>query len=141
MAKKGSVCSLYLIGLVLVVIGCFLPLTASKFFGGGSSAFSAITDGSGDLKVGAILALCGAIAGIVFCFVSLGAKLPVKLISLIVSLAGGVYMVLSYLNLAPWAKNVAKFANKAVGNHIGIGLIVILAGWVIAIVGYLQNKE
>ena len=38
-------------------------ITASKFFGGGSSAISAITDGSGDLKVAAILALAGAIAG------------------------------------------------------------------------------
>ena len=66
MAKKSNL-NLYLIGLVLVVIGCFLPLTASKFFGGGSSAFKAITNGSGDLKIGSILALGGAIAGIVFC--------------------------------------------------------------------------
>lgn len=141
MAKKSSVFSLYLCGLILVVIGCFLPLTASKFFGGGSSAISAITDGSGDLKVAAILALVGAVVGIVACFVSLGNNRLIKLVSLIVSVAGGVYMVLSYLNLAPWAKNVVKLVNKGVGNHIGIGLIVILAGWVIAIVGYLQNRD
>lgn len=141
MAKKSSVFSLYLCGLILVVIGCFLPLTASKFFGGGSSAISAITDGSGDLKVAAILALVGAVVGIVACFVSLGNNRLIKLVSLIVSVAGGVYMVLSYLNLAPWAKNVVKLVNKGVGNHIGIGLIVILAGWVIAIIGYLQNRD
>ncbi len=141
MAKKGSAVSLYLIGLVLVVIGCFLPLTSSKFFGGGSSAFSAITDGSGDLKVGAILAFAGAIAGIVFSFVSLGSKLPVKLISLIVSIVGGLYVVLSYMNLAPWAKNAVKLINKGVGNGIGIGLIIIVVGWVVAVVGYLQNKD
>ena len=40
MAKKSNL-PLYLIGMALVVIGCFLPLTASKFFGGGSSAFHA----------------------------------------------------------------------------------------------------
>ncbi|MBR1722328.1 MAG: hypothetical protein IJ727_07605, partial [Treponema sp.] len=85
MARKGSSLNLYLVGLALVVIGCFLPLTASKFFGGGSSAFKAITNGSGDLKIGALLALCGALAGIAFCFVSLKVKLPVKLLSLIVS--------------------------------------------------------
>ena len=141
MAKKGSVVSLYLIGLVLVVIGCFLPLTASKFFGGGSSAFNAITDGSGDLKVGAILALCGAIAGIVFCFVSLGVKLPLKLISLIVSIAGGIYVLLNYYNLAPWAKGIAKAFGKATGTHIGIGLIVIIIGWVVALVGWLQSRD
>ena len=141
MAKKSGSLSLYLIGLVLVVIGCFLPLTASKFFGGGSSAFHAITDGSGDLKIGSILALGGAIAGIVFCFVSLKAKLPVKLVSLIVSIVGGLYVLLNYLNLAPWAKGVVKFAHKATGTGIGIGLIVILAGWVIAILGWLKTRD
>ncbi|MCR4823387.1 MAG: hypothetical protein K5873_11020 [Treponema sp.] len=141
MAKKSVKISLYLIGLALVVIGCFLPLTASKFFGGGASAFDAIVDGSGDLKIGSILALGGAIAGIVFSFVSLGTKLPVKLISLIVSIVGGIYVLLNYLNLAPWAKGLVKFAHKAAGNSIGIGLIVIIIGWVIALVGYFQNKD
>ncbi len=141
MGKKSGTLSLYLIGLALVVIGCFLPLTASKFFGGGTSAFNAIVDGSGDLKIGSILALGGAIAGIVFCFVSLGTKLPVKLISLIVSIVGGIYVLLNYLNLAPWAKGLVKMAHKAAGNHIGIGLIVIIIGWVIALLGWLKNKD
>ena len=141
MAKKSGTLSLYLIGLALVVIGCFLPLTASKFFGGGSSAFNAIVDGSGDLKIGSILALGGAIAGIVFCFVSLKVKLPVKLIALIVSIIGGLYVLLNYLNLAPWAKGLVKMAHKAVGNHIGIGLIVIILGWVIALVGWSQSRD
>ena len=141
MSKKSGTLSLYLIGMVLVVIGCFLPLTASKFFGGGSSAFNAITDGSGDLKIGSILALGGAVAGIVFCFVSLKAKLPVKLISLIVSIAGGIYVLMSYMNLAPWAKNLAKFAHKATGSNPSLGLIIILAGWVIALVGWLKTRD
>ena len=141
MAKKGSVFSLYLIGLALVVIGCFLPLTASKFFGGGQSAFHAITNGSGDLKIGAILALCGAIAGIVFCFVSLGVKVPVKLISLIVSIVGGVYVWICYMNGGALAKGVFKAAMKVSGSKPGIGLIVILAGWVIALVGWLQSRD
>jgi len=141
MAKKSANLSLYLIGMALVVIGCFLPLTASKFFGGGTSAFDAIVDGSGDLKIGSILALGGAIAGVVFCFVSLGSKLPVKLISLIVSIVGGIYVLLNYLNLAPWAKGLVKFAHKATGSSIGIGLIVIVIGWVIALVGYFKNKD
>ncbi|MBR4321557.1 hypothetical protein [Treponema sp.] len=140
MAKKSNL-PLYLIGMVLVVIGCFLPLTASKFFGGGTSAFNAITDGSGDLKIGSILALGGAIAGIVFCFVTLRAKLPVKLISLIVSIAGGIYVLLNYLNLAPWAKGIVKFAHKAAGTGIGIGLIVIVIGWLIALCGWLKTRD
>ena len=140
MGKKSSPISLYLIGLVLVAVGCFLPLTGTSF-GSGRSAFDAITNGSGDIKVGSILALAGAVAGIIFSFVSLKAKLPVKLLSLIVSIAGGVYVVLSYLNLAPWAKSLTKFAHQTVGTHIAIGLIVILAGWVIALVGWLQTRD
>jgi len=140
MAKKSNL-PLYLIGMVLVVIGCFLPLTASKFFGGGTSAFNAITDGSGDLKVGSILALGGAIAGIVFCFVSVGTKLPVKLISLIVSVVGGVYVLLSYMNLAPWAKGITKAALKLTGTKPGIGLILIIIGWVVALVGWMQSRD
>ena len=139
MAKKSTL-PLYLIGMALVVIGCFLPLTGTSF-GSGSSAFKAITDGSGDLKVGSILALGGAIAGIVFCFVSLKAKFPVKLISLIVSIVGGVYVLINYMNLAPWAKKAVSLFNKGTGTHIGIGLIVILIGWVIAVLGWLQSRD
>ena len=141
MAKKSGSLSLYLIGLVLVVIGCFLPLTASKFFGGGSSAFHAITDGSGDLKIGSILALGGAIAGIVFCFVSLKAKLPVKLISLVVSIVGGVYVWICYMNGGALAKGLFKASLKITGSKPGIGLIVILADWVIAILGWLKTRD
>ena len=139
MAKKSTL-PLYLIGMALVVIGCFLPLTGTSF-GSGSSAFKAITDGSGDLKVGSILALGGAIAGIVFCFVSLKAKFPVKLISLIVSIIGGVYVLVSYLGLNPMAKKAIGFANKLVGAHIGIGLIVIIIGWIVACVGWLKSRD
>lgn len=141
MAKKSSTVSLYLIGLALVVIGCFLPLTASKFFGGGSSAFKAITDGSGDLKVGSILALGGAIAGIVFCFVQIKSKLPVKLVSLIVSVVGGVYVWVSYMNGGALLKGAVKFGLKVSGTKPGIGLIVILIGWVVALAGWLQTRD
>ena len=140
MAKKPNL-NLYLIGLLLVVIGCFLPLTASKFFGGGSSAFKAITNGSGDLKIGSILALGGAIAGIVFCFVNLGVKLPVKLISLIASIVGGVYVWYCYMNGGAILKGAVKLGLKASGSKPGIGLILILAGWVIALLGWLKNRD
>ena len=93
----------------------------SSFFGGGSSAFHAITDGSGDLKIGSILALGGAIAGIVFCFVSLKAKLPVKLISLIVSIVGGVYVWICYMNGGALAKGLFKASLKITGSKPGIG--------------------
>lgn len=141
MSKKSSSLNLYLIGLALVVLGCFLPLTASKFFGGGLSAFKAITNGSGDLKIGSILALGGAVAGIVFCFISLKSKLPVKLISLIASIVGGVYVWYCYMNGGALLKGAVKLGLKATGSKPGLGLILIAIGWVIALLGWLKTRD
>ncbi len=140
MSKKSSVISLYLIGMVLVLVGCFLPLTASKLFGDGSTAFNAIQDGSGTIRVGAILAFAGAIAGIVFSFISVRG-LPVRILSLLVSIAGGVYVWFNYMNASGFAKGLMKGALKVTGSKPGIGLIIIAAGWVIALLGYFQNKD
>ncbi len=141
MAKKSGGISLYLIGMIVVVVGCFLPLVAHTTFGfDGGNAFGAITDGSGDLKVAAILAFAGAVAGIIFSFVSLKG-IPAKLIALIVSVAGGIYMVISMLNLNPVAKKAAKLIGNVFGSKPGLGLILIIIGWIIAIVGYVQNKD
>lgn len=140
MAKKNAI-NLYLIGMIVIIVGAFFPLTSSSTFGfNGSNVIDAITDGSGDLKIAAILALVGAVCGIIFSFVSVKG-VPLKLISLIVSVAGGIYMVLSYLNLNPVAKNVSNFLNKAMGIKPAIGLFLIIIGWVVAIVGYVKNKE
>lgn len=139
MAKKSSF-NLFLIGMIVVAIGCFLPLTSSKIFGGSSSAFNAITaDGSGAVKIGAILAFLGAIAGIVFSFVSLKG-IPIRLISLIVSIAGGIYVVISYLNVGGVGKSLMKGFAKATQTGPGIGLFVIIIGWILAIAGYIKNR-
>lgn len=141
MGKKKSVIGLFLIGMVLVVVGCFLPLTSASNFGlNGKSAFDAITaNGSGVLKVGSILALAGAVAGIVFSFVSVKGA-PVKLISLIVSMVGGAYVIINYLNVGGIAKHAIKFANSIAGTKPSIGLFVIIAGWILGIVGLLKSK-
>lgn len=139
MAKKSSF-NLFLIGMIVVAIGCFLPLTSSKIFGGSSSAFNAITaDGSGAVKIGAILAFLGAIAGIVFSFISVKG-IPIRLISLIVSIAGGIYVVISYLNVGGVGKSLMKGFAKATQTGPGIGLFVIIIGWILAIAGYIKNR-
>lgn len=139
MAKKNSV-NLFLIGMIVVAIGCFLPLTSSKIFGGSSSAFNAITaDGSGAVKIGAILAFLGAVAGIVFSFIPTKG-VPAKLISLIVSIAGGIYVVISYLNIGGLGQSLMKGFAKATQTGPGAGLFVIIIGWILAIVGYIKNR-
>ena len=141
MGKKNSVLSyLYLIGMALVVIGCFLPL--STHFGGnanGNSAFSYITsDGKGIVKIGSILALLGAVAGVVFCFLKVKKVGLIKLVSLIVSIAGGVYV---FFNTSDFAKSMMKGVGKITKSAPGIGLILIIAGWVVALVGWILNRD
>jgi len=142
MGKKSSLPLIYLIGMALVLVGCFLPLTSSSTFGfNGSSAFDAITsDGKGIVKIGSLLAFIGAVAGIVFCFVSVKG-IPMRLISLIVSIVGGVYVIISYMGKSDFAKGVMKAAGKAFGTKPAIGLIVIIIGWVVALYAVLVKKN
>lgn len=138
MAKKsGSLLGyLYLIGMALVVVGCFLPL--SSHFGGnfkGATAVSRISDG-GIIALGAVLALAGAVAGLVLCFVPVKNARLLKLVAVVVSLAGGVYVALN----GPSVK-VLKFAAKSGLANFGLGFYVIALGWVLALVGWVMHKN
>ncbi|MCR4630607.1 MAG: hypothetical protein K5786_03150 [Treponema sp.] len=137
---------LYICGMLLVVIGCFLPL--STVFGGhanGKSAFDYIgSDGKGVMKIGAILAFAGAVVGFCLSFLKELSILKIKqiglikLISLILSIAGGVYV---FFNTSDAAKSLAKGIGKITKQAPGIGLILILAGWVIALVGWILKRD
>lgn len=136
MAKKSGLLGyLFVCGLALVVIGCFLPLSTTKLFGmNGSSAFGIITsDGSGILKVGSILAFVGAVCGIVLSFVSVKNGGLLKLVSLIVSIAGGLYV---FFNTSSAGRSIAKAT-----LNFGPGFYVILAGWIIALVGWVLYRD
>ncbi|MBQ6780801.1 MAG: hypothetical protein IJP62_06170 [Treponema sp.] len=137
MAKKSNspLSYLFVCGLALVVIGCFFPLSTTKLFGlNGSTAFSIITsDSNGILKAGSLLAFCGAVAGIVLSFISVKNQGLLKLISLIVSIAGGLYVV---FNTSSAGKNIAKAT-----LNFGPGFYIILAGWIIAVIGWVLNRE
>lgn len=147
MGKKVNLMSwLYCCGMALVVIGCFLPL--STVFGGhanGNSAFDYIgKDGKGVMKIGAILAFAGAVLGVCLSVLKELSILKIKqislikLISLILSIAGGVYV---FFNTSDAAKSIAKGIGKITKQAPGIGLILILAGWVIALVGWFLNRK
>lgn len=137
MAKNNKI-GLYLIGMALVAAGCFLPLTASGWGFNGSNIVDYIKDDSGDSLVTAIMILGGAIAGIVFSFVAVKYA---KLVSLIVSVAGGIYVTLNIFNMNPMAKKFAHGVLKFTQVHPSWGFYLIIAGWVIAIIGYFINKD
>ncbi|MCR5188691.1 MAG: hypothetical protein K6C97_07120 [Treponema sp.] len=141
MGKKVNIMSyLYCIGLLLVVVGCFLPLSTS--FGGNfnnNSAFSYITSkGKGIVKIGSILTILGAVAGIVFSFVAIKKAGLIKLVALIVSIAGGLYV---FFSTSDAAKSALKTVGKITKSAPGIGLILIIAGWVVALVGWIMNRK
>lgn len=140
MAKKIDIKSyLYVIGMALVVIGCFLPLLSTRF-GDSTSAFRIITKGSGSgvVRVGAILAMLGAVAGVALTFVK--GKMY-KLIALVVSILGGLYVFVNYLNQSGAVKGIAKFAAKASGATPGIGVLLIVVGWIVALLGFFFSRE
>ena len=135
MSKKKSINLLYLIGMIVVVAGCFLPLFTTKTFGfNGSSAWDYITSkGSGSLRVGSILVFAGAVAGIVFSFVNAGNNRLFRLISWIVSVAGFAWVIIN--NYGGFVHNIAKtFTNP------GLGLFVVIGGWVVSFIGWISSK-
>ena len=140
---------LYICGMLLVVIGCFLPLSTS--LGGkanGNTAFDYIgADGKGVMKIGAILAFAGALIGFClsllkeFSILKIKQLSLIKLVSLVLSIAGGVYVFIKMYNTNGALKGIAKGAGKLFKVAPGVGLILILAGWVIALVGWILNRD
>lgn len=143
MAKKkvNIMDYLFLIGMIVTAVGFFLPLTSH--FGGnanGNSAFSIITgSGKGLVKVGSIITLAGAVAGIILSFVNLGKSQKIaKLVSLIVSVAGGLYI---FFNMSSLGKDIVKFAAKISGSSFCAGFYIIIAGWIIALIGWITSRR
>ena len=142
MAKKSSSGALlgyvYVVGLALVVIGCFLPLTSH--FGGranGATAVSRISKG-GLVSVGAVLALIGAAAGIAVSFLRIKHVWLCKLGALLVSVFGGLYVL---LNISGSQKQLISAAAKLTGSTFGIGFYVIIIGWLIAAAGAVLGRK
>ena len=70
MAKKQSSLNyVYMVGMLLVLISCFLPLGSFLVLKG--TLISTVKNGSGILQAGALITLIGTIAGIIVFFVYL----------------------------------------------------------------------
>lgn len=138
MAKKVNIlASLYLVGMVLVLAGSFLPFS-SVFGSRGASAASVIGRG-GVLSLGALLTLVGAAAGLVLCFLSLPARRLLKLVALGLSLAGGIYVAAHVSGGV--TGSLLKFAAKTGIASMSVGFYVIAAGWILALTGWFLAKD
>lgn len=133
MGKKSSLPIVYLAGMVLAVIGFCCPMF--KALGFEANGFKFINfDNSGFVTIGALLIIAGAIAGVVACFVP---KLSgLKLIFLICSIVGGVVLVIGFTTNGGIYKSIGKQFIK----HATVGFYLVLAGWVVALVGQFSNK-
>ena len=127
MAKK-SLNLLYLIGCILIAAGFCLPLTKIGPISG-SNGFAYIGGDIGS-TIGALLLIGGAVIGIVFSLISNKNGPLLKLIGWIAALAG--FLILFGTN--------SELGFRIMLNIAYIGLYAVVAGIVLAIVGYFTGK-
>lgn len=134
MAKKGSLPLIYLIGMALVVIGFICPMF--DLFIGTLNGFDFINFKEfGVTTIGALLIIAGAVLGLVFCFVGGKNSGMLKLVGLLVSIAGGVVLIIGYSDNM-FSRGIGKFFID-VATY---GFYMILAGWIVGVVGYVMKK-
>ncbi|MBQ7882288.1 MAG: hypothetical protein IJ312_06215 [Treponema sp.] len=135
MAKKSSVMSyLYLIGLALVVVGFLCPMFKGSLTDLNGFDFLNFED-FGFVTIGGLLIFIGAIAGVVLNFVKIKNAKMLKLVSLIVSIAGGVILVIGFND-----NGLYKFLAKGLLKHAYIGFYVVIVGWIVALLGHFSSK-
>ena len=134
MAKKGSLPLIYLIGMALVVIGFICPMF--DLFIGTLNGFDFINFKEfGITTIGALLIIAGAVLGLVFCFVGGKNSGMLKLVGLLVSIAGGIVLIIGYSDNM-FSRGIGKFFID-VATY---GFYMILAGWIVGVVGYVMKK-
>lgn len=135
MGKKVNLMSyLYCIGMAIVAIGFCCPMIKG-LFGSSANGFDFIKniEDGGFVAIGALLIFVGAVLGIVAQFVKQLSGL--KLIFLIVSIAGGVILVIGFLTNGGIYKAIGKHLLK---NAV-VGFYLVIVGWVVALIGALKK--
>lgn len=135
MGKKSSKLSIvYLIGMALVAIGFCCPLF--KGLGTTPNGFKFLDfDNFGFVTIGGLLIFIGAVAGIIFTFVPSKSSDLIKLICVIVSIVGGVILVIGFND--SW---ISKMVGKGFFKHAYFGFYMVLVGWVVGLVGAIMKK-
>lgn len=128
MGKKVSMNMLYLVGTALIVAGFILPMFKG-LFGATSNGFDFIGSKFGMRTIGALLVIIGGACGLALNFVNV--KNPsLKLLAVLVSIAGGVLLVIFYND-----NSISKFEGKQLIKHAYIGFYMLICGWVVALIG------
>jgi hypothetical protein len=135
MGKKSSLPLIYLIGVALVAVGFCLPMF--KGLGTTPSGFKFINfDNFGATTIAALLIFCGAVAGVVFCFVSAGKNTSlIRLLCVVISIIGGIILIIKFND--NW---LTKTIGKGFIKHAYIGFYMVLVGWVVGLIGAVTKK-
>ena len=138
MGKKSSLPLIYLIGVLLIAIGFCLPLFSGKILKVTANGWKFIhfDKNFGWSSLAALLIFCGAVAGILFCFVSAGKSTSLlRLICVIISIVGGLIFIIKFSD-----NGVTKALGKFNLKYAAFGLYMIVVGWVVGLVGAITNK-
>ena len=136
MGKKVSLLSyLYLCGMALVAVGFCCPMIKG-LFGSSANGFDFIKniEDGGFVAIGALLIFAGAIAGIIAQFVPQLKGL--KFIFLLVSIAGGIVLVIGFMTNG----GIYKAIGKQLLKRAMYGFYLVIAGWVVALCGNFMSK-
>lgn len=131
MAKKSSFNLFYLIGMIAVVVGSFLPIIRISLGILGKIDFT-IVDAFKDLSNLdswlALLMFVAAAVGIILCFVKVSNASMLKTVYLLASIVLGLIFFARGNFFKDWFKIT------------GFGFYIILAGWVIGLIGTFVKK-
>ena len=132
-SKKAGLAALYPLGAALTAIGFICPV-----FGKGRGAmngFDLVTKNSSAISIGVILVFAGAIAAIILCFLKVKNARLLKLVALVVSIVGGVILVVRMNDNA-----ISKLVGKGFLKHTAVGFYLIIVGWILSLVGFVKSK-
>ena len=134
--KKINVLSyLYLIGLAVVAIGFCCPMFKG-IFGTSANGFKFINfNNSVFVSIGALMIFLGAVCGIVVKFLPKLTKNKLDFLCLLISIAGGVVLLIGFTTNG----GIYKAIRKAFLKNATAGFYMIVVGWVIAITGYFSK--
>ncbi len=150
MAKKSKISLnfIYLIGMALIIIGFCVPLFCMKMPGGSIKAgktigFDLINFDSDSLfSIGALLIFIGACAGalieLICAFVKKikpSLKKIIEIVCIVVSIVGGLIIVIKFND-----NNLTRAIGKGFFKHAFVGVYMIMAGWVVGLIGSFIKK-
>lgn len=150
MAKKSKISLnfVYLIGMALIIIGFCVPLFFQKMPNGNIKAASTTGfdfinfDRDSTFSTGALLIFLGGCLGAVLELVSAfvkkikpSLKMILSIVCVVISIVGGIIIFAKFND-----NSLTKLIGKGFWKHAFVGIYMIIAGWVVGLLGCFIKK-